>query len=149
LAVKQEIGQYAAEHGVEASVSVYSQKLQMMVKPTTVRTFRRVYGKKAGVGSADTSTTIDLLHSSINVLNQGGEGYYTIQYSTAPQTSQAAQLQYYSLPSTQSVDYSIAVHGGQPTESQTQQLEVQPKVVQSEPQCHSLSVFQLYLHNSH
>lgn len=49
----------------------------------------------------------------------------------------------------QSVDYSIAVHGGQPTESQTQQLEVQPKVVQSEPQCHSLSVFQLYLHNSH
>jgi len=82
-ALRQEIGRYAAEHSVEAAVSVYSQKLQTSLKPVTVRKLRRLYGNNVPV-SSDTSTTIDLLHSSINVLNQSGAGYYTIPYAALP-----------------------------------------------------------------
>ncbi|XP_023325565.1 uncharacterized protein LOC111699193 [Eurytemora carolleeae] len=78
-ALRQEIGEYAIAHGVDAAVSVYSEKLQMSVKPGTVKKFRRLYMNKPTVHS-DTTTTIDLLQSSFNVLNQGGEGY-TVQYS--------------------------------------------------------------------
>ena len=49
--------------------SLYSQKLQTAVKPGTVRKLKRKYGSRSTVHS-DTTTTIDLLHSSIHVLNQ-------------------------------------------------------------------------------
>ena len=57
--------------------SVYSEKLQMSVKPGTVKKFKRLYMNKPTVHS-DTTTTIDLLHSSINVLNQVSIKLYSL-----------------------------------------------------------------------
>ena len=49
----------------------------MSVKPGTVKKFKRLYMNKPTVHS-DTTTTIDLLHSSINVLNQVSIKLYSL-----------------------------------------------------------------------
>eukprot|EP00092_Neocalanus_flemingeri_P006674 GFUD01007206.1.p1 GENE.GFUD01007206.1~~GFUD01007206.1.p1 ORF type:complete len:760 (+),score=126.41 GFUD01007206.1:122-2401(+) len=80
-ALREEIGRYASQHGVEATIQVYSDKLLVAVKPSTVRKFRQLYGDSAPQNlsyiqlSESSSTTIDLLHSSMNVLNQNGGPY--------------------------------------------------------------------------
>ena len=79
--LREEIGQYAGLHGVEATVQVYSDRLLFSVRPSTVRKFRSMYGESgADTGayiqlSESSSTTIDLLHSSLDVLNQHGPSY--------------------------------------------------------------------------
>ena len=79
--LREEIGRYAAVHGVEAAVQVYSDKLLHAVRPSTVRKFRQLYGELAPpqLGciqlSESSSTTIDLLHSSLDVLNQHSATY--------------------------------------------------------------------------
>jgi len=80
-ALREEIGRYAAQHGVEATIQVYSDKLLVAVKPSTVRKFRQLYGDSVPQNlsyiqlSESSSTTIDLLHSSMNVLNHNGGPY--------------------------------------------------------------------------
>ena len=64
--------------------SVYSEKLQMSVKAGTVKKFKRLYLSRLAVHS-DTTTTIDLLHSSINVLNQVGILYPVHFFYPVPQ----------------------------------------------------------------
>ena len=79
--LREEIGQYAGLHGVEATVQVYSDKLLFSVRPSTVRKFRSLYGEPGADSGAyiqlseSSSTTIDLLHSSLDVLNQHGPSY--------------------------------------------------------------------------
>ena len=79
--VREEIGRYAGIHGVEAAVQVYSDKLLSSVKPSTVRKFRQLYGETGPENlsyiqlSETSSTTIDLLHSSLDVLNQNSATY--------------------------------------------------------------------------
>ena len=78
--LREEIGRYAAVHGVEAAVQVYSDKLLHAVRPSTVRKFRQLYGEAGEqLGciqlSESSSTTIDLLHSSLDVLNQHSATY--------------------------------------------------------------------------
>ena len=43
--LREEIGQYAGLHGVEATVQVYSDRLLFSVRPITVPKFRSLYGK--------------------------------------------------------------------------------------------------------
>ena len=68
---------YAGLHGVQAAVQVYTDKLLFSVKPSTVRKFRQLYGESGPENltfiqlSESSSTTIDLLHSSLDVLNPG------------------------------------------------------------------------------
>ena len=86
------MGRYAAQHGVEAAVQVYSDKLLVAVRPSTVRRFRQQYGETAGGAgtfqlSETSSTTISLLHSSMDVLNQN-PGAYTQHYPAPAQTAQ-------------------------------------------------------------
>ena len=79
--LREEIGRYAGMHGVEAAVQVYSEKLLFSVKPSTVRKFRQLYGDTGPENlsyiqlSETSSTTIDLLHSSLDVLNQNSATY--------------------------------------------------------------------------
>ena len=79
--LREEIGQYAGLHGVEATVQVYSDRLLFSVRPSTVRKFRSLYGESGSDTGAyiqlseSSSTTIDLLHSSLDVLNQHGPSY--------------------------------------------------------------------------
>ena len=91
--LREEMGRYAAQHGVEATVQVYTEKLLVGVRPSTVRKFRRLYGDTSGGEAAATqlsessSTTIDLLHSSMHVLNQQAGPYLpypTPQYPSCP-----------------------------------------------------------------
>ena len=64
-------------------IQVYSDKLLFSVKPSTVRKFRQLYGVSSSENlsyiqlSETSSTTIDLLHSSLDVLNQHGSTYLT------------------------------------------------------------------------
>ena len=87
--LREEIGRYAGIHGVEAAVQVYSDKLLSSVKPSTVRKFRQLYGDTGPENlsyiqlSETSSTTIDLLHSSLDVLNQNSATYIP-NYSTNP-----------------------------------------------------------------
>ena len=80
--LREEIGRYAAQHGVEATVQVYTEKLLVPVKASTVRKFRRLFGDLPPADtsacvqlSESSSTTIDLLHSSMHVLNQQAGPY--------------------------------------------------------------------------
>ena len=79
--LREEFGHYVGLHGVEATVQVYSDRLLFSVRPSTVRKFRSLYGEPgADTGayiqlSESSSTTIDLLHSSLDVLNQHGPSY--------------------------------------------------------------------------
>ena len=79
--LREEIGRYAGLHGVEAAVQVYSDRLLCSVRPSTVRKFRALYGEQREDGpgyiqlSESSSTTIDLLHSSLDVLNPHGPSY--------------------------------------------------------------------------
>ena len=79
--LREEIGRYAVLHGVEATVQVYNDRLLCSVRPSTVRKFRSLYGEPGmDTGayiqlSESSSTTIDLLHSSLDVLNQHGPSY--------------------------------------------------------------------------
>merc|ERR1712106_978808 len=96
-ALREEIGRYASQHRVEATIQVYSDKLLVAVKPSTVRKFRQLYGDSVPQNlsyiqlSESSSTTIDLLHSSMNVLNQNG-GPYIPNYVVQPNSTQPVFL---------------------------------------------------------
>ena len=106
-ALREEIGRYASQHGVEATIQVYSDKLLVPVKPSTVRKFRQLYGESNPQNlsyiqlSESSSTTIDLLYSSMNVLNQNG-GPYIPNYVVPVNSSQSLfvnqQSQYNGFP---------------------------------------------------
>ena len=74
--VRQEIGEYAGLHGDQAAARVFTEKLLIPVKVSTVRKFRQQFGHNHQTPhdyvqlSETSSTTIDLLHSSLDVLNQ-------------------------------------------------------------------------------
>ena len=98
--LREEIGRYAAQHGVEATVQVYTEKLLVPVKASTVRKFRRLFGDLPAADtsacvqlSETSSTTIDLLHSSMHVLNQQAGPYmHNPTYPPAPQYTPACPL---------------------------------------------------------
>ena len=90
LQMKDEIGRYASQYGITAAMQHYSEKLQFVVKESTVRKFKKQFVERgnlnaAGTGEnggvvnggtvlasdqqAATAHTIDVLHPSLSVLN--------------------------------------------------------------------------------
>nr|XP_045597315.1 uncharacterized protein LOC123757584 isoform X1 [Procambarus clarkii] len=93
LQMKDEIGRYATQCGITAAIQHYSEKLQFPVKESTVRKFKKQFVDRGNVsgatgsgGAAENTTivgsgtvltdhqatapqTIDVLHSSLSVLN--------------------------------------------------------------------------------
>merc|ERR1719342_952029 len=107
--LREEIGRYAGIHGVQATVQVYSDKLLFSVKPSTVRKFRQLYGNSRQENlsyiqlSESSSTTIDLLHSSLDVLNPHSSSYLTNETGNQPMLITNYQLQDKSNPSLQKI----------------------------------------------
>ncbi|XP_069950237.1 uncharacterized protein [Cherax quadricarinatus] len=92
LQMKDEIGRYATQYGITAAIQHYSEKLQFLVKESTVRKFKKQFVDRGNVSGVATSgaaentavvgsgtvltdhqtaapQTIDVLHSSLSVLN--------------------------------------------------------------------------------
>jgi hypothetical protein len=129
--VREEMGRYAAQHGVEATIQVYTERLLVPVKPSTVRKFRRLHGDSAtGAGGAggvqlseSSSTTIDLLQSSMHVLNQQA-GPYLPYTAAAPARDWAPPLSLVTDPP----DTEVVIE----TEPVAKVEEVEPKATKSD-----------------
>ena len=129
--LREEIGRYAAQHGVEATVQVYTEKLLVPVKASTVRKFRRLFGDLPPSDTAtcvqlseSSSTTIDLLHSSMHVLNQQAGPYMTpATYPPAQQYSTPCPLSLVTEPANSEVVVETSGKGRQVKEETKEKVE--------------------------
>jgi len=132
--LREEIGRYAGIHGVQATVQVYSDKLLFSVKPSTVRKFRQLYGNSRQENlsyiqlSESSSTTIDLLHSSLDVLNPHSSSYLTNETGNQPMLITNYQLQDKSNPSLHEINgASLITKSSTPTKRKNKQKIKDPK----------------------
>merc|ERR1712130_428910 len=131
--LREEIGRYAGIHGVQATVQVYSDKLLFSVKPSTVRKFRQLYGNSRQENlsyiqlSESSLTTIDLLHSSLDVLNPHSSSYLTNETGNQPMLTSNYQLQdKSSLPVNNGA--SLVTKSSTPTKRKNKQKSKEPKL---------------------
>ncbi|KAG0728467.1 Cytosolic Fe-S cluster assembly factor NUBP2 [Chionoecetes opilio] len=85
LQMKDEIGRYAMQYGINAAIQHYTEKLQFSVKESTVRKFKKQYFDRGN--SENGSVTVTSGGSdNTGVVGGGGGGGTVLQDHQAPQT---------------------------------------------------------------